>query len=301
LARPKARSRYDFDVKRVPPRTRSSCSHYAPLHSGFCLAPTGAAALLGFTLIELLIVIGIVAALLVFVIPAFTNLKGAGDVTVAAETVAGTLAQARTYAIANSTYTWVGFYEEATRATTPTAMPPPYPGKGRLVLATVRSLDGTSIFVSGDPAAVLPASRIAQLSKLAKIEGVHLTDIGAPPSPTPDPTPLPNSLSARSDLPYTYAAGIGADHFNRVSSDSADATHFWFVAQGYTFYKTVRFTPRGEANLNSTYSLKVVAELGIVPTHGNVAPTPPSGGRYAGNVVAIQFGGAGGNFRIYRQ
>ena len=245
---------------------------------------------------------GIVAALLVFVVPAFTNLKGSGDVTTAAETVAGTLAQARTYAIANNTYTWVGFYEEATSATTPTTASPPFPGKGRLVLATVRSLDGTPIFDTSDPASVLPASRIAQLGKLAKIEGVHLTDIGAPPAPTPNPPPLPNSLSARSDLPYTYAAGIDADHFNRVSSDSADATRFWFAAQGYTFYKTVRFSPRGEANLNSTYTLKVVAELGIVPTHGDVAPTPPaSGGRYTGNVVAIQFSGAGGNFRIYRQ
>ena len=245
---------------------------------------------------------GIVAALLAFVVPAFTNLKGSGDVTTAAETVAGTLAQARTYAIAHNTYTWVGFYEEATSATTPTAASPPFPGKGRLVLATVRSLDGTPIFDTGDPASVLPASRIAQLGKLAKIEGVHLTDIGAPPAPTPNPTPLPNSLSARSDLPYTYAAGIDADHFNRISSDSADATQFWFAAQGYTFYKTVRFTPRGEANLNSTYSLKVVAELGIVPTHGDVAPTPPaSGGHYTGNVVGIQFGGAGGNLRIYRQ
>jgi len=245
---------------------------------------------------------GIVAALLLLVVPAFTNLKGSGDVTTAAETVAGMLAQARTYAIANNTYTWVGFYEEATSASAPTAVPPPYPGKGRLVLAVVRSLDGTPIFDSSDPAAVLPASRIAQVGKLARIEGVHITDIGAPPSPTPDPNPLPNSLGARSDLPYTYAAGINADHFNRISSDSADATQFWFVAQGYTFYKTVRFTPRGEANLNSTYSLKVVAELGIVPTHGDVASTPPaSGGRYTGNVAAIQFSGAGGNFKIYRQ
>jgi prepilin-type N-terminal cleavage/methylation domain-containing protein len=257
---------------------------------------------LGFTLIELLVVMGIIAALMVFVVPAFTNLKGAGDVTAAAETVAATLAQARTYAIANSTYTWVGFYEEAPGAKMPTAAPPPYPGKGRLVLAVVRSLDGTSIFNNGDPAAVLPASRIAQLGKLTKIEGVHVTDIGAPQSPSLGPTPLPNSLGARSLLPYTYAAGLNADHFNRISSDSADVTQFWFVAQGYTFYKTVRFTPRGEANLNSTYSLKVVAELGIVPTHGNPAPTPPSyGAGYSGNVVAIQFSGAGGNFRIYRQ
>jgi prepilin-type N-terminal cleavage/methylation domain-containing protein len=257
---------------------------------------------LGFTLIELLVVMGIIAALMAFVVPVFTNLKDAGDVTAAAETVAGTLAQARTYAIANSTYTWVGFYEEAAGANTPTAAPPPYPGKGRLVLAVVRSLDGTSIFDNNDPAAALPASRIAQLGKLTKIEGVHVTDIGAPQSPSPNPTPLPNSLGARSLLPYTYAAGLNADHFNRISSDSADVTQFWFVAQGYTFYKTVRFTPRGEANLNSTYSLKVVAELGIVPTHGELAPTPPAyGADYSGNVVAIQFGGAGGNFRIYRQ
>jgi prepilin-type N-terminal cleavage/methylation domain-containing protein len=257
---------------------------------------------LGFTLIELLSVMGIIAALMVFVVPAFTNLKDAGDVMAAAETIAGTLAQARTYAIANSTYTWVGFYEEAAGTNMPTAAPPPYPGKGRLVLAVVRSLDGTSIFNNGDPAAALPASRIAQLGKLTKIEGVHVTDIGVPQSPSPNPTLLPNSLGARSLLPYTYAAGLNADHFNRISSDSADVTQFWFVAQGYTFYKTVRFTPRGEANLNSTYSLKVVAELGIVPTHGEFAPTPPAhGADYSGNVVAIQFSGAGGNFRIYRQ
>ena len=284
-----------FGVKRVPPRTHSSFSD-SPLPS------SRSGARLAFTLIELLVVMGIIAALMVFVVPAFTNLKGAGDVTSAAETVAGTLAQARTYAMAHSTYTWVGFYEEAAGATIPTDAPPPYPGKGRLVLAVVRSLDGTAIFDNSDPAAVLPANRIAQVGKVTKIEGVHVTDIGAPPSPTPNPTPPPNSLGARSLVPYTYAAGINGDQFNRISSDSADATQFRFVAQGYTFYKTVRFTPRGEANLNSTYSLKVVAELGIVPTHGDVAPLPPaSGARYGGNVVAIQFSGAGGNFRIFRQ
>jgi type II secretory pathway pseudopilin PulG len=289
-------------VKRVPPRTRLSFSRDTLPPAARRLPLSRARALLSFTLIELLVVIGIIAALMVLIAPTFTNLKGAGDVTTAAEIIAGTLAQARTYTIANSTYTWVGFYEEAASANMPTAVSPPYPGKGRLVLAVVRSLDGTSIFDNGDPAAVLPASRIAQLGKLTKIEGVHITDIGAPPSPTPNSTPLPNSLGARSDLPYTFAAGINADHFNRISSDSVDATQFQFVAQGYTFYKTVRFTPRGEANLNSTYSLKVVAELGVVPTHGDVPPTPPaSGGRYTGNVVAIQFSGAGGNFRIFRQ
>ena len=254
-----------------------------------------------FTLIELMVVIGIIVLLTVLVVPAFTNLKGAGDMTIAADTIAGTLAQARTYAMANNTYTWVGFYEESATSTAVPAATPPYPGKGRLLLAIVSSLDGTSIFDGSDPSAVLPATRIAQVGKLVKIEGVHVTDIGPPPSPTPNPTPPPNSLDGRSGLPYTYAAGLNADHFNRLSSDSDDKTKFWFIAQGYTFYKTVRFTPRGEANINSTYSLKVAAELGLVPTHADVAPTPPpSGDRYSGNVIAIQFSGVGGNVKIYR-
>lgn len=255
-----------------------------------------------FTLIELMVVIGVIVLLTSLLAPAFTNLKRAGDITNAAETIAATLAHARICAIANNTYTWVGFYEEAATSTSATSATPPYPGKGRLLLAIVRSLDGTPIFDVNDPFAELPATRIAQVGKLVKLEGVHVTDIGAPPPPTADPTPLPNRLAARLDTPYTYAANLNADHFNRISSDSDDKTKFWFAAQDYTFYKTVRFTPRGEANLNSTYSLKVAAELGLVPTHGDTPPTPPPrGSRYNGNVVAIQFSGVGGNFKIYRQ
>ena len=44
--------------------------------------------------------------------PAFTYIKGGTDVTSAAYTIKGVLDTARTYAKANNTYTWVGFYEE---------------------------------------------------------------------------------------------------------------------------------------------------------------------------------------------
>ena len=66
----------------------------------------------GFTLLELLIVVGIIATLLVLMAPAFTYIKGGTDVTSAAYTIKGVLDTARTYAKANNTYTWVGFYEE---------------------------------------------------------------------------------------------------------------------------------------------------------------------------------------------
>src|SRR5215472_4906085 len=66
----------------------------------------------GFTLLELLIVVGIIGLLVVLISPAFTTIKGGTDVTSAAYTIKGVLEIARTYAKANNTYTWVGFFEE---------------------------------------------------------------------------------------------------------------------------------------------------------------------------------------------
>jgi prepilin-type N-terminal cleavage/methylation domain-containing protein len=270
-----------IDLRSLSQRERARASRYAVvLRVG------------GFTLLELLIVVGIIAVLMVLIVPAFTSLKSAGDVTSAAYTIKGVLDTARTYAKANNTYTWVGFYEEDTTATTPTNNNPPYPGKGRVLLATVGSKDGTKIFEDTDPAASLPPSRITQIGKLARIEGLHLTDIGNP-SPTPNPTPISDTVPARPYTPYTEGSPL--DHFNRISSDSSDTTLFPFAAQNYTFYKTIRFSPRGEANINSTYTLKHEGEIGIKPTHGiTVDASSP-------NVVAIQFTGVGGNVKIYRK
>src|SRR5436305_14609856 len=127
----------------------------------------------GFTLIELLVVIGITILLTVLLTPAFTNLKSAGDVTSAAYTIKGVLEQARTYAMANNTYTWVGFYEEdASQSSTN----PATPGVGRLVMSVVASKDGTTVYdpnsnLNPDP---IDPSKLVQLNKLVKIDNVHL-------------------------------------------------------------------------------------------------------------------------------
>src|SRR3982751_2323815 len=110
-----------------------------------------------FSLVELLVAISIMIIVAALVSPAFTSLKGAGDVTSAAYTVKGVLDQARTYAKANNTYTWVGFYEEDATRAIPTNNSPPYAGKGRVLLAIVASKDGTKIYQDTDPSTSLPS------------------------------------------------------------------------------------------------------------------------------------------------
>ncbi len=233
----------------------------------------------GFTLIELLVVVGIIALLLVLMAPAFTYIKGGTDVTSAAYTIQGVLDTARTYAKANNTYTWVGFFEEDVSSTTPGTI-----GVGRLVMEIVASKDGT------DPTYVLPQNLTAslfQVDKLTKIDNVHLTTFtdgsGQPPATTFDTRPpvtfngTQYSLAGMPDstTPFTYPAG-----------------------SPYTLIKkSVQFGPGGEARVNnSASSLQPAAEIGLEPTHGATVPAS-----IPANVVAIQFTGVGGNVKIYRR
>src|SRR5437660_641170 len=90
----------------------------------------------GFTLIELLVVIAIIVLVTAFILPAFTSIKGGGDVTSTAYTIKGVLDQARTYAMANDTYTAVGF--AGSIGNTPASV------TGQVYVATLASTDGTA-------------------------------------------------------------------------------------------------------------------------------------------------------------
>ncbi len=246
----------------------------------------------GFTLVELLVVVGIIIIMMGLMMPAFNAIKGGGDLTKAAYDVAGALEGARAYAMANNTYTWVGFYEEDAGALAATNVKPPYTGKGRVILGIVAAKDGTTS--CEDPAATaaspipLTSTLVTQINKPVKIENVHLVDLGAPAASGDGKT-----LSSRPDAAYTNP-GPPNDHYNRISSESADSTMYPVAAGNYTFYKTVRFNPRGESSLNSTYSPKRIAEIGLRPTHGSAVDNATA------NVVAIQLTGVGGKVNVYK-
>jgi len=102
-----------------------------------------------------------------FIAPAFTSLKSGGEVTSAAYTIKGVLDQARTYAMANNTYAWVGLFEEDANSPTPAVA-----GNGRLVVSVVASTDGTNVY--GSNTGTIDPIRLIQIGKLIKINNVHL-------------------------------------------------------------------------------------------------------------------------------
>lgn len=260
-----------------------------------------------FTLIELLVAVAIVALLLVLIAPAFTGMKSGNDVTNAAYTIKGVLETARTYAKANNTYTWVGFYEEdVSQASAIPAPNPVCPGcVGRVVISIVASKDGTKIYNSSSTS--IDPTKLIQVGKLIKLENIHIP-IFTPGSnagdtfdtrPWPSPTPAqPNdSRFGELNLSGTAAAPTTNTQFPFQYPVGSPAP----TAQ-YTFQKTLQFNPRGDSNINSglgsgnvVYDVKRVVEIGLQATHGAQVDTNSP------NLVAVQLTGVGGNVKIYRK
>ena len=224
----------------------------------------------GFTLLELLIVVGIIGLLLVLIAPAFTTIKGGTDVTSAAYTIKGVLDSARTYAKANNTYTWVGFFEED-GSISPTN--PATPGNGRVVVSIVASKDGTEVYTSvTNPAADMDTAgtRLSQVGKLVKLDSMHLRTFANCTSnctgdtfPTRPPVPgsLPNNAKIGDTSPPD---SLRYFHYPPTGTEGA--------AQ-YIFRKMIQFSPRGECRpQNDNYELRAVAEVGFQLIHGTLAP-----------------------------
>src|SRR5438094_8557558 len=141
----------------------------------------------GFTLLELLVVVGIMGLLLVLIAPAFTSIKGGTDVTSAAYTIKGVLDTARTYAKANNTYTWVGFYDEdVSQASTS----PATSGVGRVVMSIIASKGGTMLYTGNLTSSVIldgPPNQtdLIQIGKLDNIDNEQPNGFAAAPATPP--------------------------------------------------------------------------------------------------------------------
>lgn len=251
----------------------------------------------GFTLIELLVVVGIMVALMVMITPAVTGMKGSGDINKAAYDMAGAVQCARSYARANNTYVWLGFFEE--NMTSMAAPVPAKSGTGRIVLSIVASKDGTAIY---DPAQ-LPVSRttmtagLSQINKLVKINGVHLKTAGTSSAfPIGDGTGM--TFPTR---PYLNTKALWQVGDTLLQSKSSQAPFQYPVGSpaptaNYTFTTAIQFNPRGEARVNdASQPLQQIIEIGLQPTHGAVVDATNK------NVVAVQITGITGDVKIYKR
>jgi hypothetical protein len=231
---------------------------------------------------------------MVLVVPAFTNIKSAGDVTSAAYTIKGVLDTARTYAKANNTYTWVGFFEED--GSIPSASPTAIPGNGRIVMSIVASKDGSTVYsgsIGNPPVDMDPAgTRLIQVGKLIKLDNIHLRTF-AQGSGTGETFPTRPPVSG------------GSPNNAKIGDTSPDDSLRYFHypptgAEGaaqYKFRKMIQFSPRGECRpQNDNYELRAVIEVGFQPIHGTVAPALDDPKN-----CAVQLTGFGGNIRIYQK
>lgn len=215
-----------------------------------------------FSLVELLVVVGIVGVLTVAAVPAFSNLRGAGAVTRGAYDLASMLEQARTYAVANNTYVFVGLLErdgnDATRS-----------GIGELWIAAVASKDGTKNFGAN-------SANLMPLSKIIKYSELHLAD----------------ELPSTGDL----ARPVVEDAF-RLGNSAATAPNSFSMTQAGTamqFTKIIQFDPRGTAKIPSSVSaIPSKMEIGLAEARGNTALSSQ-------NCAALVVDGVTGSVRVYR-
>jgi prepilin-type N-terminal cleavage/methylation domain-containing protein len=233
----------------------------------------------GFTLVELLCVVAIISILMSLVTFSILGIKGSRDLANDAYTVQGMLEQARTYAMAENTYTWIGFYEENPAS-------PGTAGTGQVVISVVASSNGMNLATAAN-APLLPSASLMQVSKLTKIVNVHLDAV-----PTASVTRPALAAVTPSD---TYQLGSG-DYPNPTASPWSflyPLTAATSSAARYTFTQVIQFNPQGDANRVSDNPTTLM-EVGLQPTHGSVITANET------NFAVLQISGIGGQVITYR-
>ncbi len=251
-----------------------------------------------FSLVELLAVVAIIGVVMAFLVPAYTSIKTANDLVQATNGVAGVMERARTYAMANNLYVYVGIAE--VNADAPADRVPQTPatstGGGRVAVAAVAVRDGTRGY---DLLSSLPSPAWADynrgaglipLGKLEVYENIHLAgSLGTIPG---------TGSMARPPVSGAYILGNPA---------CKSITPFsWPLATDlgkgqYTFDKVIQFDPQGVARIQYSTNQDIIVgwtEIALQQTHGSLIPSAPDSP--TGAIAAVQIDGMTGAVRVFR-
>jgi prepilin-type N-terminal cleavage/methylation domain-containing protein len=180
-----------------------------------------------FSLVELLVVVALLGVLSLLATMAFNSITRGQGVTKAGYDIAEVMNVARSHAMANNTYTWVGFLPQSNEG---------------LRMTVVASKNGNGTPTNTDLSST--NSELTQIWKTALLQNIAL--ITAPNSPSNRPAVSANAQLAANTtaiLPFSTGTGAGKLNYNRY---------------------VVQFNSRGEARIASG-ALKNRMEVGVGP------------------------------------
>jgi len=216
----------------------------------------------GFTLVEMLTVIAIAAIMASVAVPAFISINSSQGVTQGLNDVSGMLELARSTAMSQNTYVFVGL------ANTTDAV-----GNSELIVGAVRSMDGTFNTAPGN------------LSPIAKLRMVH----NAQMIPLSGATAPPTAAVLQNILPSPDTAASVANADSSIS----------FTVNGQVFTNSVLVvTPQGQvilsSNVTSSTPFTDQVEIAVQPARGTVIPASTKDG------FVIWMSGGSGSLRYFR-
>jgi prepilin-type N-terminal cleavage/methylation domain-containing protein len=230
-----------------------------------------------FTLLELIVVLAVIGMLALIGAMAFQGLQTANRFSLNVYQLADEIKLARSYAIANNTYVYLGIMEAD--QTQDSAATPQVAGIGRVDLGLVATKDGTSFDSTN-----YNSSDLALIRPVTLLNFIHITG----------------------SLPPATSGGMArpSNNVNNLESGSAlFATAFSLPLgspQGggkYNFALSIPFNPQGAITVNG--SAVQYIEIDLVPCVGAAIPISPVSPNF-GNQAAIIVDGATGAVTVFR-
>lgn len=245
----------------------------------------------GFSLLELLAVVAIIAIISGISIVSLTGVNESQQMNDAISKTEGALKRARAHAIGNQTYTWVGFFEKDLEDTAK----PASAGKGELLIATVASTNGTSIYrkpaSSSTPALDQNPQDLELVGPLITISHVDLTTIPAGNLVRDDVAPDEYQVGHNDFQTRPLFFGSTSKTQNKITFNYPLYATSDTLA---TFTRIIEFAPNGDATKIGNSSITRLMEIGLRPTKGN-QDLPESG-----DVAVLQIKGITGSIDILR-
>lgn len=213
-----------------------------------------------FSLVELLTVVAVMSLLLSFVVPAVSSLARGSRLNQSLVEIAGTIDQARQYAIAQNTYVWVAMRPDP-EATDGDAL-------SVVVLASKTGIDPSPWSNYG----TVPNARIDLISRPRTFSQIRFEDAATFGSDQiPDLADKPSVASTNSPSSGTAVFSV------RLPGEGANVN----------FERVIQFTPAGEARVAS--SMIDIIEFGLHPSRGG-----------EDNVAVVRIQGLTGRTAVHR-